>query len=303
MIHDKHTLGGSFVMKKMIIAGVSLIAVSTLAACGNDEGEGTTENSTEINIGYNTYAEAIAFAHVWEQLLEEKGYEVEAAAVEKAFLFEGTENGDFDIAFNTWLPFTDQAYLTKDSETIDVQEDGVIYEGATLGLAVPTYMEDIHSIEDLKSYYDELNGTIVGIDPGSALMQITEDEIIPHYGLEDFTLSSSSEQAMIQQLETAYQNEEPIVVTLWNPHWSFNDYDMKYLEDPDNVYGDPDDIYYIARNGLAEDIPEIVDWLNNSYFDDDSLSELLALQNELDDVEAAKEWIENNRELVDNWMK
>ncbi|WP_078395051.1 glycine betaine ABC transporter substrate-binding protein [Shouchella patagoniensis] len=290
-------------MKKMIIAGVSLIAVSTLAACGNDEGEGTTENSTEINIGYNTYAEAIAFAHVWEQLLEEKGYEVEAAAVEKAFLFEGTENGDFDIAFNTWLPFTDQAYLTKDSETIDVQEDGVIYEGATLGLAVPTYMEDIHSIEDLKSYYDELNGTIVGIDPGSALMQITEDEIIPHYGLEDFTLSSSSEQAMIQQLETAYQNEEPIVVTLWNPHWSFNDYDMKYLEDPDNVYGDPDDIYYIARNGLAEDIPEIVDWLNNSYFDDDSLSELLALQNELDDVEAAKEWIENNRELVDNWMK
>lgn len=290
-------------MKKMIIAGVSLIAVSTLAACGNDEGEGTTENSTEINIGYNTYAEAIAFAHVWEQLLEEKGYEVEAAAVEKAFLFEGTENGDFDIAFNTWLPFTDQAYLTKDSETIDVQEDGVIYEGATLGLAVPTYMEDIHSIEDLKSYYDELNGTIVGIDPGSALMQITEDEIIPHYGLEDFTLSSSSEQAMIQQLETAYQNEEPIVVTLWNPHWSFNDYDMKYLEDPDNVYGDPDDIYYIARNGLAEDIPEIVDWLNNSYFDDDSLSELLALQNELDDVEAAKEWIENNRELVDSWME
>lgn len=290
-------------MRKMIIAGVSLIAVSTLAACGNDEGEGTTEDNTKINIGYNTYAEAIAFAHVWEQLLEEKGYEVEAAAVEKAFLFEGTENGDFDIAFNTWLPFTDQAYLTKDSETIDVQEDGVIYEGATLGLAVPTYMEDIHSIEDLERYYDDINGTIVGIDPGSALMQITEDEIIPHYGLEDFTLSSSSEQAMIQQLETAYQNEEPIVVTLWNPHWSFNDYDMKYLEDPDNVYGDPDDIYYIARNGLEGDIPKIIEWLNNSYFDDDSLSELLALQNELDDVEAAKEWIENNRELVDSWME
>ncbi|WP_054711383.1 glycine betaine ABC transporter substrate-binding protein [Bacillus sp. JCM 19041] len=290
-------------MKKMIIAGVSLIAVSTLAACGNDEGDGTTEDSTKINIGYNTYAEAIAFAHVWEQLLEEKGYEVEATAVEKAFLFEGTESGDFDIAFNAWLPFTDQAYLTKDSDTIDVQEDGVIYKGATLGLAVPTYMEDINTINDLKDFYDEVDGTIVGIDPGSALMQITEDEIIPHYGLEDFTLSSSSEQAMIQQLETAYQNEEPIVVTLWNPHWSFNDYDMKYLEDPDNVYGDPDDIYYIARNGLAEDIPEIAEWLNNSYFDDDSLSELLALQNELDDVEAAKEWIENNRELVDSWME
>ncbi len=294
--------GGLTNMKKLQLFAIPLAAVTVLSACGSDNNDG--ESSGSIEIGYNLYAEAIAFSHVWEQLLEEQGYDVELASVEKAFLFTGTEQGDFDIGFNAWLPFTDQNYIDEETEDIDVQEDGVLYEGATLGLAVPTYMEDVNSIEDLPDAYDDVNGEIMGIDPGSALMSVTEDDVIPHYGLEDFTLAASSEQAMVAELESAYQNEEPIVVTLWSPHWTLGEYDMKFLDDPDGIYGEPDDIYYIARDGLADDHAEIITWLNNAQFDDDNLGELLQLQSELDDdVEAARQWIEDNRELVDSWLE
>ncbi|MCM2677494.1 glycine betaine ABC transporter substrate-binding protein [Alkalicoccobacillus plakortidis] len=134
-------------------------------------------------------------------------------------------------------------------------------------------------------------------------MQIMNEEVIPNYNLESFELTNSSEQAMMQQLDTAYQNQDPIVVTLWSPHYAFEDYDLKYLEDPDQAFGDPDDIYYMGRNGFAEDFPEVDTWLKNSFFDDDQLSALLSLRQELgDDEEAASQWIEENRDVVDSWL-
>ncbi|TSB45929.1 hypothetical protein FN960_13535 [Alkalicoccobacillus porphyridii] len=140
---------------------------------------------------------------------------------------------------------------------------------------------------------------MTGIDPGASMMQILEEEVMPHYDLESFELTKSSEQAMMQQLDNAYQNQEPIVVTLWNPHYAFEDYDLKYLEDPDQVFGETDDIYYIGRNGIKEDFSEVDRWLKNSFFTEEQLSDLLSLRQE---IGAASEWIENNRDVVDEWL-
>src|SRR5699024_2650158 len=40
-------------------------------------------------------------------------------------------------------------------------------------------------IEDLPDYVDELDGEIMGIEPGAGLSMITEDDVMPHYGLDD----------------------------------------------------------------------------------------------------------------------
>ncbi|WP_059105295.1 glycine betaine ABC transporter substrate-binding protein [Shouchella shacheensis] len=293
-------------MKKILMRSTAIaIGTTALVACGNgdtDENGSEESGSGEITIGHTTYTEATAFAHVWAQLLEEQGYDVTLSTFEKAFIFEGVASDDVDVGFVAWLPFTDDAYIQLDSDHI--QEEAVLYEDATMGLVVPTYMEDVNTIEDLQNYHEELDGTITGMDPGASQMELTEDEVMPHYGLDDFTLSASSETAMMEQLNTAYQNEDPIAVTLWSPHWAFGEYELKYLEDPDTMYGEPDDIYYMARTGLAEEEPELVEWMNNSFFDDETLSELLTLQEELDSAEdAAAEWIEDNRDLIDSWME
>jgi glycine betaine/proline transport system substrate-binding protein len=55
----------------------------------------------------------------------------------------------------------------------------------------------------------------------------------------------------------AYDDEEPIIITGWTPHWMFSKFDLKYLEDPKGVYGEAENINSIARNGLAEDLPGV----------------------------------------------
>ena len=37
----------------------------------------------------------------------------------------------------------------------------------------PSYMKNINSIEDLNAHKDELDNKIVGIEPGSSLMNLT----------------------------------------------------------------------------------------------------------------------------------
>ncbi|WP_052366474.1 hypothetical protein [Geomicrobium sp. JCM 19055] len=78
-------------MKKsyaLITAGMALALVS---ACGDNEGNETTEStetetsSEELLIGFNNYAESIAKAELFDRLLTEKGYDVSTSQVEKAF--------------------------------------------------------------------------------------------------------------------------------------------------------------------------------------------------------------------------
>lgn len=90
---------------------------------------------------------------------------------------------------------------------------------------------------DADSVGGQLNYTITGIDAGAGIMAATE-KAIEEYGLEDYTLQTSSSAAMTAALAAAYEREEAIVVTGWTPHWKFAKYDLKYLEDPKGIFGD-----------------------------------------------------------------
>ncbi|UCZ53591.1 glycine betaine ABC transporter substrate-binding protein [Bacillus shivajii] len=283
-----------------------LMIIGTVIGCtppadegGPGTGDGDVEQRGDIDIGLNNWAENIAVSNMWKLLLEEKGYNVSLTAIEKQPVWAGIARGDLDIAPEVWLPITDEPLFDEYEEDIEMHD--IWYEGTVLGLAVPEYM-DVDSIEELSERHEELDvDRIVGIDPGSSLMRLTND-VLEEYNL-DLDLVESSEPAMMTELQNAYRREEPIVVTLWSPHWAFADYDLKYLEDGRNVYGDPDDIYYMTRLGFSEEHPEIVEWMDNWFMDDDSLGSLMSIINELDDPEeGARQWIEENRELVDQWV-
>src|SRR5699024_3850423 len=92
---------------------------------------------------------------------------------------------------------------------------------------------------------------IVGIEPGSGTMNIAQ-ETIDEYNL-DLELTPSSEPAMLTALEKAIANEEPIIVTLWQPHWIFTEHELKFLEDPKGTLGEAENIHTMVRKGLKED--------------------------------------------------
>lgn len=145
---------------------------------------------------------------------------------------------------------------------------------------------------------------ILGIEPGSGTMDIAQ-KTIDAYNL-DLELIPSSEPAMLTEFQKALNNEEPMVVTLWQPHWIFTEYDLKFLEDPKGTLGAAENIHTMVREGLEEDQPEAFQFLDNFYWEVDDMNEVMANFGQDEDVEprdAAEEWIENNRDRVDTWIE
>ncbi|WP_026688423.1 glycine betaine ABC transporter substrate-binding protein [Alteribacter aurantiacus] len=162
---------------------------------------------------------------------------------------------------------------------------------------------DDEGTEESTNYGEEMNYTITGIEPGAGIMSSVEDAV-EAYDLEDWDVSSSSSAAMTQALGNAIDNEEPIVVTGWTPHWKFAAYDLKYLEDPEGVFGEAEDIHTFARHGLEEELPEAYSVLENFHWTEEDMGEIMMAINEgQGEEEAAAEWVENNQDKVSEWTE
>ncbi|MFP4375034.1 MAG: glycine betaine ABC transporter substrate-binding protein, partial [Spirochaetaceae bacterium] len=174
-----------------------------------------------------------------------------------------------------------------------------------LGLVVPEYVEE-DSISDLVENGDKYDWEIVGIDPGAGMMQQTEEAIEDDkYGLGEFELLEGSDSTMAAALQDAIRNEEPVVVTGWAPHWKFGRWDLKILEDPEQVFGEAETINTIVRQGLEEDDPELFRFFEE--FDwfaiEDGLGEVMVeVQEGADPEEAAAEWVADNTDAVNEAM-
>lgn len=289
---------------KVLLLSITLLVF--LAACGDsdDENKSTDSEDTDketIVMGQINWAENIAVSNMWKVILEDEGYELELKPLDMGTIMAALETGDLDIGIEVWLPVQDANYLDKYSDTVDFAEESW-YETAQVGLVVPEYMEDINSIEDLNANKDLFDGIITGFDPGAGTMEVTED-LIEEYNL-DYELLPSSEPAMLTEVREAMKNEEPIVAPLWSPHSIFAELDLKFLEDPKGTYGGVEEIYFATREGFSEDHEEVSGWLNNWLMDDDTIGELMSyVEAEEDPFDGAEKWVEENEDLVNEWLK
>ncbi|WP_444684650.1 glycine betaine ABC transporter substrate-binding protein [Alkalicoccus luteus] len=150
-------------------------------------------------------------------------------------------------------------------------------------------------------YGEELEYTITGIDAGAGIMSAAEDAL-ETYDLSDWDISASSDAAMTQALGDAFENEEPIIVTGWTPHWKFSEYDLKFLDDPEGVFGEAEDIHTFVREDLESDMPEAYQVLDNFQWSEDDMGEIMvSIQEGMDEEEAAREWIDANEDMVAEW--
>ncbi|GAA0433896.1 hypothetical protein GCM10008983_08090 [Lentibacillus halophilus] len=309
---------------KYLVLSILFMLTMVLSACGGSDesagnGSGDKENNNSgdngdklklgqetITIPYVSWPSAIASSNVIKVALEEKGYDVNLKQVNSGAMYTGIADKSADSSVCIWLPNTDKEYWKKYKEDIEMLGPNV--EGTPLGLVVPKYMEDVNSIKDLakntNSVGDETEFTITGIEPGSGQMEVTKQQVMKDYGLDKWTLQPSSSAAMATSLGEAVENEEPIVVTLWSPHWSFSKWDLKYLDDPQNSYGDSDDINTIARQGLEEDAPRAYEILDQFSMTKDQLASVMVKINEgMDPAKAAQEWTDKNKDVVNKWFK
>lgn len=284
---------------KISIIAAAVIMIALVAGCSASEGS----SSKKVTLAYVAWDSEIASTYVVKEVLEQKlNYDVELMQVDAGPMWAGISDGSADAMVAAWLPTTHASYVAKYSGKYE--DLGPNLEGTKIGLVVPQYM-DINSIGELTdSIGDTVEHTIIGIEPGAGLMMSTE-KALDEYKLRDkWTLLESSSAAMTQQLEKAYANKEPIVVTGWTPHWMFAKMDLKYLEDPKNVYGGDEQIHTIARKGLKEDQPEAFAFLDRfNWSPEDMAAVMVQIQEGQTPEAAAKAWVEQNADKVEAWIK
>lgn len=238
-----------------------------------------------------------------DHVLEDMGYDVELTMADPGLVYASMAEGSEDFLLDAWLPVTHESYMKQYGDNLEVI--GTTFEGAKIGLVVPTYV-DINSIDELNDNADKFDGQIIGIGQGAGIMKKT-NVALKDYSLSNFELIPSSGPAMTTALGEAIRKNEPIVITGWQPHWMFARFDLKFLEDPKGVYGASEKIQKIARKGFSKDQPEVALFLKNMKLTGQQLGSLMDVlrtpKTEAEKSAAVDKWIQDHQTLVNSWKK
>ncbi|MET9952543.1 ABC transporter permease/substrate binding protein [Streptomyces sp. NPDC006339] len=264
---------------------------SSTTASGTNTGHGK-----KISLGYIPWDEGIASTFLWKELLERRGYEVDTKQLEAGALYTGLAGGQIDFQTDAWLPVTHAQYWDKYRDKLE--DLGSWYGPTSLELTVPAYMKDVNTLADLKGKAGTFKGRIVGIEPSAGMMGILKDKVLKDYGLEgEYRVVDGSTPGMLAELKRAYDKKEPIVTTLWSPHWAYSTYDLKKLEDPEGSWGKGDGVHTLARKGFTQDNPEVGAWLKKFKLSEKELTGLEAVIQETGkgkEQEGVRTWLDRN---------
>ncbi|MFP4393272.1 MAG: glycine betaine ABC transporter substrate-binding protein [Desulfohalobiaceae bacterium] len=301
-------------MLKHCIAILTILTV--ILACAPLQAQ---ERQEPLKLGYVAWSSEIASTHLVQAVLQEKlNIPCEVIEMQADKMWQAVAEGEIDAMVSAWLPETHKHYYDQYKD--QVQNLGPNLEGARIGLVVPNvtlgrqtaatglrnkpYI-NIDSIPEIKEHADKFKHRIIGIDSEAGVMHRTR-KAMQAYGLEDFRLVRGSEVSMTAELMNAILKKEWIVITGWVPHWKFARWNLKFLQDPKNIFGTEEHIATIAREGLEKDYPRAYEFLDRFSWKPEDMGQLM-LWNQADDglypYENALRWIRNNQDHVDSWLQ
>lgn len=286
------------IKRGLALISIAVLGVIAFAGCSEDSSETT---GATVRIATGNWAEGIALTHLAEAILiDEMGYDVDVAMADAGMIFASVADGDYDLYLDAWLPDTQRNYMEEYGDRLE--DLGYNFEGAKVSVGVPAYVEGVDSIEDLRGRAEEFDGQIIGIDAGAEMMR-SLNYVVEEYDLDGFEVISGSEPAMTAQLKSSIESEEPIAFLAWQPHWKFARWDIDMLEDPLKVFGEGDNIHSLSRIGFKDDMPEVAEFIENMYLEEDEIAEIMDdIEAGAEPIEAGRDWIEENREIVENWI-
>ena len=283
-------------MKAAFLGLLFIVGILATSCSGGADG-GETLDLADIGWTENT-----AIAHLTKVLLEEEvGYEqVTIKTSDLDSVYSSVAKGNLDAFQDVWLP--NQRDLLSSVED-DVEQLSYSYQGQTeQGLAVPSYM----NTTSLNQLNDSEADLILGIEPGSVVMGVVYDEVMPTYRLKQKLVEASTE-GMLAEVERLYNDREEFALVAWSPHWMNQRYDLRYLEDPNDAFGelnDPARITTIVNKNLPENEPAAYAFMNALIFNEDQLNDLESTIEEMGDpLEGARQWAQDNRDVWQPWVE
>ena len=204
----------SGVLKKIVVLLTTLF-LSSFAALGNEP-----QSCRQIRFADTGWTDISATTGVAVTLLKALGYEPDTKILSVPVTYASLSSGDIDIFLGYWNP----------SMTPDLQpylNDGSVellrynLTGAKYTLAVPQFAYDagLKTFDDINRFGVDLKYSIYGVEPGNdgnrVILSMLHDKA---YGLDNFHIVETSEQAMLAEVEARIKEKKPIVFLGWEPH-------------------------------------------------------------------------------------
>ena len=261
---------------------------------------------------YANWSDALAITFVGAKLIEDNfGYKVQPLQSEPAVIYTSLQAGKADVFSNSYMQGTgplkgeysggQAEFVKKVADSIEVV--GISEGPMTQGLAVPDYV-DIKSIEELNDHADKFQGSIIGIDPGSGLMQ-SADATVKAYDLK-LNLVAGSESAMAAAFQSAYGRNEWVVVTTWEPLPMWSKFKMRYLEDPKKTMMEaPYNCFHVVNKDFKTNFPKAYEFFKKFHIPNEEEAKIMAMIDEGSSPEdAAAKWIESVRGqgIIEPWL-
>lgn len=292
-----------FSKTKIVMSVVAILMLAVAAGCGGAGGGADT--GKELVLGHipsftsTTLGNAAAKA-----VLEEAGYTVKLQEAEVGVIYPGLVQGSIDLFFDSWIPSHNDYWEAWGD---DLERLGTVYDGALIAWIVPDYLTEVQSIEDL---HDNLHlfdadgngvGEVFSYGEGSGA-SITSNRAVEEYDL-PYRVVDSSTAAMLAEYQSRLDNEEPFVGVGWRPHWMFDRWPIRYLEDPKEIFK-PDTVYIVGAKGFAEENPELaklLDLFEVPLSEFEEMSYKYTVENR-DPEEIGQEWLEEHRDRIEGWI-
>lgn len=284
---------------KPLASGIALATTALFASAAHADDQ-------TLDFGVPAWPGITVKTAIAEQLLNPLGYETSTQEIGLQVIYQGIESGDIDAFLGAWLPAQREMFNPRKESgvLIDVANN---VDGAQMTLAVPEYLYEsgIQSFADLDENREQFEGEIYGFGAGSAASEILHNAIDNDtWGLGDWQVVDTSEVGMLSAARDAISREEPIVWVGWTPHWMNLELPMRYLEDPEDLFGENNgesDVLTLLRSDYAEATPNVVTFFEQFTFSAEEQSWMIQAfgQEEQDLTDVSEQWINDHPERIE----
>lgn len=250
-----------------------------------------------ITVGTLSWEDLTPITGITKKVLEDSGYTVKVIEFsEWGIAYAALTKGDIQVLASQ-TDYAAQDYWNKNKNRLE-KLSPVSY-GLYQAIAVPKYV-NIDSLEQLNDNAEKFGGKIIGIEPGSGLMNDTT-KAVKDYGIK-LQLLEGSTAAMTAALKSAVDRKEWVAVTVWEPSWMAQKFDLKFLKDPKGVFPPPQGYYWIGHKGFSEEYPHAREVMASVYV---PLADITNINGEVKDgktmEQAVNDWTAKNADLLKRW--
>lgn len=285
----------------------TLFAAALLSSALITTAQAEDARCATVKLGDPGWSDIAVTNGVARLLLDSLGYKAETQTLAVPIIFAGLQKGQVDVFLGNWMP-AQQSNYDKFVAAGEVDKVAQNLGGTEYTLAVPTYAYDagVKTFADLDKHADKFKHTLYGIAAGSPANISIQDMIKgDEFGLGDWKLVESSEQAMLVQVGRAVKRKEFVVFLGWTPHPMNVQYDMKYLKGGEKYFGDSGTVNTLARKGYAQQCPNVGKLLANLAFTQEMENAVMneVLSKNASNDEAVKAWLKANPQVVEGWLQ